>query len=301
MVSHSTGMQYSHVLVPLDGSERSTVALRTGHALASRLGATVHTVSVATGPDVLAQLRLDAAAALNTASTDQRIHTVVGDDPVVAIAALADELGECIVCMSTHAHDRFAGAVVESAARGLIQLQGRPVVMIGPLADRPLYMGEVWAEPLAGDRVVVCVDRDSSHHDVDDGSFPDESSALVGIAAYWAHLLGMSLTILAVAVPVISLAGINDTDALNDWLAGLATRGSAHDIDIDVHVEVDPVGTVEGIRSYLAAHPSGLLVVSTHARGGIDRLVHGATAAGITAASTIATLVVPLPPQGDHT
>jgi hypothetical protein len=40
--------------------------------------------------------------------------------------------------------------------------------------------------------------------------------------------------------------------------------------------------------------------VSTHARNGLDRLVRGATAAAITAASTIATLVVPISEQGEQ-
>ena len=110
----------------------------------------------------------------------------------------------------------------------------------------------------------------------------------------------MTLTILNVAAPKVTLTGTAGNDSLEDWMARLAAGASHHHLDVDTHVEVDPVGTVEGVRSYLAAHPAGLLVVSTRARDGLDRLVHGATAAGITAASTIATLVVPIAQQGEQ-
>ena len=293
-------VRYEHVLVPIDGSERSTIALRTGRALASRLSATLHTVSVATDPTSLQQLGAAAAAALDVSRTDQRVHTVDSDRPAHAIAVVADQLGSCVVCMSTHAHDRLAGAVLGSTARELLQLRRQPVVMIGPLADRPVYMGDAWAEPLAIDRVVVCVDADDAP--CGDGGSPSLSaaSALVDVAACWARALGMSLTILNVAASKVTLDGTGGTDELEDWMTRLKVDASLHHHDVDTHVEVDPVGTANGVRSYLAAHPAGLLVVSTHARNGLDRLVHGATAAGLTAASTIATLVVPICQQGEQ-
>ena len=295
----TVGVHYDHVLVPIDGSERSTIALRTARELALRLRATLHTVSVAPDAAGLVQLGAAAAAALGVSPTDPRVHTVDSDDPAHAIAAVADRLGSCIVCMSTHAHDRFAGAVLGSAARELLQFRGQPVVMIGPLADRPVYMGDTWAEPLAIDRVVVCVDADRSA--AGDASLTRRAgSALVEVAAGWALSLGMSLTILNVAAPKVTLTGTVGTDELEDWMARLAADAALRHLDVDTHVEVDPVGTVEGVRSYLGAHPAGLLVVSTHARNGLDRLVHGATAAGITAASTIATLVVPIAQQGEQ-
>jgi nucleotide-binding universal stress UspA family protein len=298
--SASVGVHYDHVLVPIDGSERSTIALRTGRELASRLRATLHTVTVGTDPTRLLQVAAAAAAALDVSPTDQRVHTVESDDPAQAIAAVADGLGSCIVCMSTHAHDRFAGAFMGSVARELLRFRGRPVVMIGPFADRPVYLGDSWAEPLGVDRVVVCIDADRPSAG-DLGSLPrSAASELVEVAAGWAITLGMSLTILNVAAPKVTLIGTEGRDGLEDWIARLAADEAGHHLDVDTHIEVDPIGTVEGIRSYLAAHPAGLLVVSTRARDGLDRLVHGATAAGITAASTIATLVVPISQQGEQ-
>jgi nucleotide-binding universal stress UspA family protein len=288
----SLDVHYDRVLVPIDGSERST--------LASRLGATLHTVSVATDPTTLVQLAAAAAAALGVSPTDPRVHTVERDDPANAIAAVADELGSCIVCMSTHAHDRFAGAVLGSAARDLLHLRGQPVVMIGPLADRPVYMADAWAEPLIIDRVVVCVDADCPPSGDADPLTRTAASILVEIAARWAITLGMSLTVLNVAAPKVTLTGTAGSDELENWMTRLATDASLRRLDVDTVVQVDPVGTVEGVRSYLGAHPAGLLVVSTHARNGLDRLVRGATAAAITAASTIATLVVPISEQGEQ-
>jgi len=293
------GMRFRHVLVPIDGSVRSTIALRTSRALAARLGATLHMVIVATDPADLVHRAMATAAVLDVAPTDERVHTIYGDDPVRTIAALASQLESCVVCMSTHAHGRLMGAVVGSAARELLQVLERPVVMVGPLADRPLYMGDTWITPLAIDGVVVCVDAGpSGRGDVDAPSL-SAAAQVVSAAAGWAAALQMSLTILHVAAPRVTLSGTADTHDLDNWMADLAGTAAATGIDVDQHVQEDPIGTVEGVRSYLAANPAGLLVVSTHARDGLDRLAHGATAAAITAASTIATLVVPIPHQGE--
>jgi nucleotide-binding universal stress UspA family protein len=288
------GVRYDNVIVPIDGSDRSAIALRTGEALAQRFGATLHTVSVAVDPFDLSHLRVVAAAALAVERTDCRVHTVLSDELATAIASLADELGPSVVCMSTHARDRLAGAVVGSAAREVLHVTSQPVVMVGPLADRALYMGNEWATPLAIDRLVVCVTPNRSDRTSDTADLVHDARTLVEIGSRWAFALGMSLTVLHVEEPVITTSSIFGNGGIGNWMVHLADQASAHGIDVDVHVEVDPIGTVAGVRSYLVAHPAGLLVVSTHAREGIDRIVHGATAAGITEASTIATLVVPI-------
>jgi len=277
---------YRYVLVPLDRSADSAVALRSGHALAARFGATVHTVGVAGAADDRADLASVAVAALGVAPGDARVHTAAGDDVASAIATLADDLGDCLVCMSSGVHGRVAGALLGSTARELLHLRQRPLVLVGPLADRPAFMEDSWPTPLGVDRLVVCVD------DAPEGSAPSTAAATVEVAARWASALAMSLTVLHVVTPTVSLSGEAHGGERAPWLVRLAEQARMHVAHVDVRVENDPIGVADGVRTHLAAHPAGLLAVSTHARSGLDRVVHGAAGASIVAASTIATLVI---------
>lgn len=291
------GVQYRCVLVPIDGSERSAIALRSGRSLAARLGATLHTVGVARESGGLDALRAAAALALELPPDDLRIHAVVGDDPATAIAVLADQLGSCIICMSTHARGRFSGSVLGSTARELLRRDDRPVLLVGPIADRPAFMGDAWTAALEIGRVVVCVDAERSDAEV---ATPGVSAAVVGLAAQWALALGMSLTIVHVAPPFFPLSDGVVPEESQRWLAHLARTVAVPGLVVDTHLESDPIGVVDGIRTHLHAHPAGLVVVAAHARTGVDRVLHGATAAGITAASNVATLVLPLRTTGAH-
>jgi nucleotide-binding universal stress UspA family protein len=277
---------YRNVLVPLDRSADSAVALRSGHALAARFGATLHTIGVAGDAGEQAHLATVAGTALGVAPEDARVHTVVGDDVAGAIATLADELGDCLVCMASHVHGRLAGALLGSTARELLHRRERPVVLVGPLADRPAFMEESWPTPLAVGRLVVCVDAEP------DGAAPTVASTTVEVAARWAAALASSLTILHVVIPGVSLTGEARGGEQAPWLVRLAEQAQRHVADVDARVENDPIGVGDGVRAHLAAHPAGLLAVSTQARSGVDRIVHGAIAAGIVAASSIATLVI---------
>jgi nucleotide-binding universal stress UspA family protein len=58
-------------------------------------------------------------------------------------------------------------------------------------------------------------------------------------------------------------------------------------------VHGDPISAAAGIGDYLRQQPAGLLAVITHAREGIQRVVHGAQAASIVSQSVVPVLVVP--------
>jgi nucleotide-binding universal stress UspA family protein len=55
----------------------------------------------------------------------------------------------------------------------------------------------------------------------------------------------------------------------------------------------DPIGPASAIRSYLRDQPAGIVAVGTHARSGLQRLRHAATAASIVRASVAPCLIVP--------
>ena len=107
---------YEHVLVPLDGSDLARGAIPTAEALAARFGADLHTVSAADDARSADQLRQHGASVLRVGADDDHVRVVRGDAATV-IVRRASELKSCLVCLSTHARGRLAGAFRGSVAR----------------------------------------------------------------------------------------------------------------------------------------------------------------------------------------
>ena len=76
---------YNTVLVPLDGSQLADGAMPTACALATRFGATVHTVTVVATDLDRQRIRGKAADALGTDSDDAHIHVEVDTDVAGAL------------------------------------------------------------------------------------------------------------------------------------------------------------------------------------------------------------------------
>ena len=78
------------------------------------------------------------------------------------------------------------------------------------------------------------------------------------------------------------------------YVTELADRWRQH-VDAVGEVAFDPIGVATGVAAHLAARPTALLALTTHARSGLERIRLGATAADIVHKSTAPVLVVPLP------
>jgi nucleotide-binding universal stress UspA family protein len=284
-------LHVEHVLVPLDGSVFALQAMPTARVLTERLGAELHTLSVADKDDDADRLRARAAAALGVDSANDRALVIAGSEPADAIAARAEELDSCVVCLTTHGRGRLRGAVVGSVARSVLQSSRRPMVALGPMADNPGWSRRPWnwPEPLSVPRIVACVD----------GS--DASEEVLPLAATWARALGMSLTILTVVEDAPSPIrperhrsrygrGVDAEpyigELVEQWRGALA--------DVDGEVVRDPIGAASGIRVHLHERPAGLVAVTTHARSGMRRALLGAGAANIVRASVAPCLVAPM-------
>lgn len=290
MVPPLQPLEAGQILVPLDGSEFSLRALPTARALAHRLDAEVHTISV-TEPDDAARLQALTAAALGLEAGDDRARVVTDQEPAAAIAQRAEELGSCVVCMSTHGRGRLSGAFIGSVARSLLQRAPEPIVALGPMADNPGWTPRPpsWPEPLSIPRIVACVD----------GS--DSSEQVLPIAASWASALGMSMTILTAiedAPPPIQAEHHQRRYAphadANGYIDSLVERWRDSIPDVDGEVARDPISPASGIRHHLDRRPAGLVAVTTHARSGLKRAMLGATAASIVHTSSAPALVAPV-------
>lgn len=289
----STRPDYDHVLVPLDGSELATAALPPAAALAERFGAQLHAVTVVPDDDGADGAGGHLASSLGAEPGDDRVHVLTGDDPAGAIIDLAADLGNTLVCLATRGRGRVAGAVVGSVAREVLQRSPDPIVAVGvsTVSDdvRPVQPPPA----LSVDRIVACVDGG------------DASEEILPVAAAWAEALGMSLTILTVAEP--SPPPLRETSTwhrhhgperdADQYVAELADRWQGAVPEATGVAVYDPISAADGIRTHLESAPAGLVAVTTHARSGLDRVVLGAGAAAIVAASSAPVLVLPLTPR----
>jgi nucleotide-binding universal stress UspA family protein len=276
------------ILVPLDGSHFAEGAIPTAKALAARFGATVHAISVAVSDFELRRIRIEAARSLGTGPDDPRIHVEVDTDVARAVQRRASELDSSLVCLSTHGRGRVAGSVVGSTARDIIERGHQPVVVAGPVIVHP-DPDKAAIPPLGVDRLVACVDGTPA------------SERGLPVAAAWAHALGMALTIVTIAEPSPPPVrpgapwrrhhGPNeDADA---YMRHLGDRWVLGAPGLETAVVYDPISAADGMRDFLAAHPAGLIALTSHLRGGFPHLALGSTAAGIIRSSMAPALVVP--------
>jgi nucleotide-binding universal stress UspA family protein len=250
----------------------------------------LHTLSVAESPGDVEKLRSAAATAVGIEVGDERVAVTVGDDPAAEIERHTAALESCLVCMSTHGHGRFAGAIIGSVARSLLETVSQPIVAVGPAAERPRETVPRPPAPLSVPRLAACVDGSAA------------SETVIPVAVDWAAALGMSVTVLTVAeptpppvrpdVPWRRLHGPDeDADA---YVQRLAARCSGDGVAVDTHVVYDPIGPGPGIQLYQDEQPTGLIAVTTHARSGVKRAILGAGAAAMVHRSRSAALVVPI-------
>ena len=268
------------VLVPLDGSEFSSKALPFAVLLAARLGATVHLLSAVADEDGVAAREAELAA-VQVRGCPVRRTVVVDLDPAGAIHQALKQLGSAVACMATHGRGRSA-TVVGSVATEVVARGHDPLILVGPLVgDAPL-----------GADVVACVDETPA------------SAALVPIGLAWARRLRQPLTVLTVAEPVPPplddrperrhFGPDGDVEAFLEAMVA-PVRSEAGDVPLRTVPVYDPISPADGVRMYLRDNPAFQLVVSSHARTGLSRIVFGSVAAAIVHHSTAPVLVVPRP------
>jgi len=281
---------YRTILVPLDGSLVAAGALPTARALAARFGATIHTVSVVVSDFDLKPIRSEAAHALGTGPDDPRIHVEVHTDVAGAVHGCADDLDGCLICLSTHGRGRVTGTVIGSTARDIIDRAQGPVVVAGPFVVHPDPDDETATRPLGVDHLVACVD-----------GTPDAELGLP-VAAAWSNALGMKLTLVTVAEPSPPPLRIGapwrrhhgPNEDADEYIRRLGEQWALAAPGLDTTVVYDPIGPASGMKDYLAAHPTGLVAVTSHLRDPLAHLVFGSGAADIVHTSTAPVLVVPV-------
>jgi nucleotide-binding universal stress UspA family protein len=269
------------LLVPLDGSDFSLVAVPIAACLASRLGSEIHLLSAVESFDEVDGRERELARVDIPGHVVSR-SVVVDRDPAGAIHEALRKLENAVACMATHGRARSA-ALVGSVATDVVARGRDPLVLVCPYMEQP---GRT-----AG--VVACVDESPA------------SAALVAIAIRWAELLGEACIVLTVAEDApepVSGGPIRrrfgpDGDA-EGFLAALVEPFRAAGHAVDALVRYDPVSVWGGLYRHLLDHPATLVVANTRSWTGLRRLVFGSVAATIVRHSPSPVLVVPRVDRG---
>jgi len=259
------------IVVPLDGSERAERALPVARTLAARTDAEVVVVGCAwqESPEHV-QHYLDAVTAFTATGDDPLVGTRVIEDqpPPAAILQAAAEHPDSVVCMTTHGRGRLRWALVGSVAEKVLRAATRPVLLVGR-AGRPR-----WDEPSR--RVVACVD----------GS--EASTKVTDTATEWARELGLQVVLTVVRHPL----DVPPADGEDAMLSRLAARVTAE--GVRVHTEVATSTYVAGSLADVAeTPPAALVVMATHARTALARVVLGSVTMGVVHLAPCPVLVVP--------
>jgi nucleotide-binding universal stress UspA family protein len=268
------------VLVPLDGSMFATLALPAAARLAGRLDADeVRLFSAVSTEDEVAE-REKELALVDVPGALLTREVVVDLDAAGAIHEALRRLGpHAVACMASHGKGRSA-ALMGSVTTEVIARGHDPLVVVGPAVD----------EKLRGEGVVLCVDDSPA------------SFALMPVARRWAALLGETLTVLTVAEPVPP--PLDDRPVFRRWgpdgdpmafLDALVEPLVEAGEKVETVVVLDPIGPSDGIVTFIDERTASLVIVSSHARTGITRLVMGSVSANVVHASRSPVLVVPRP------
>lgn len=234
------------------------------------------------------QVRVTMGETAGTMPADRPVHVEVdrAPDPTNAILAAAQRLGADIIVLPTQGRTGLSRAVLGSTAELVMRRATVPVLLLtdGMLADRPSSDSK--------GPMVIATDLSPASIDVHETAF-----AL-------ANRLGLSTCLMSVVtdpvtqpvegdVPIVP-EPIDNQPALDARTRRLRELAKAIDMQESITVEAqcatNPVETI--IRRARELH-APLLVMTTHGRRGIQRLLQGSVAEQVVRRAATPVLVMP--------
>jgi nucleotide-binding universal stress UspA family protein len=269
-------MVITHVLVPIDETELSTGALPVAGSLASLTGAQLDLVSIEpVGPSRhQVQDRLDQIVGIvppGVATSTSVVKTV--ESVADALAHLECSTGT-VMCLATHGRGPLASLGLGSVTANLVAHAEMPVLVVGPACTARA------PSDLQGS-VLAAVD----------GSVRDDD--VLPTAVRWAQAVGAELVVMtAVTRPSDPGAWTDAHDVLTD------ARDATRHLGLEAGALPVAAGAVD--EAVLRAIDAGTscVVMGSHRRGRLGRLLFGSTTAGVVRRARCPVLVAAPPPSG---
>lgn len=286
------------IVVGTDGSGPATEAVETAVAIASTLGARVHPCAVVdpfvTGQRVTdpgrnreaASERVEADADRAREAGVEAVPAVRDGRPYAELLAHADEVGADLVVLGTHGRGGTKRVLLGSVAESLVRTTDVPVLTVHGDDER-----RAWGP---GSTVVVGTD----------GSDEAESAERVGVAL--AAALGANLSVVSVVDEAGALASVGAgmvsdgmVESVRDALSDRAETAIRRVVDRATDAGVDADGAIidgepsRRLREHAARVDADLVVVGTHGRRGVRRIVLGSVAERLLRSADRPVLIVP--------
>jgi nucleotide-binding universal stress UspA family protein len=281
---------FKDIMLPVDGSHFSELALPLALRVARRTGARlhlvrVHTVSVQTAESIVADnydelVRDWERDALTSAAERARMAGVAVtaellDGPVVtALQRYIEAANIELVVMSTHGRSGIKRAVMGSVAEQCVRKTDVPILLLRPRADDDVVPTDFadWR------RIMVPLD----------GS--EESEAVLPHAVKFARLAGAELVLMRAAVAPFDVAITIGPEALKDYLARVKAQAESYLLDIanslpaDIkvtHATITAERAPEAIIHCAERESADLVAMATQGRSGWSRIAAGSVAEAV--------------------
>lgn len=285
----------SALLVPLDGSQVAEAALPMAMTIAQQLDTALHLVQVRGMTPPATQTDGDAARAyMDDVAARARRHT--GD---VAAVLIPDEPAQLL--QPTPSPGTIARVLTEYGARQGVQLIVMTTHGRGGLSRR--WFGSVAEAMLCESRVPVLLVRSDAGTGEDEPA-PAHAAASVGTPTIARVLIATAddddaFTIVSAAqrvtrafdphyvlLRVVRASG----EEVRDDLADSARQLRSEKVELVTPTDEQPA---RAILDYASGHHIDLIVMGTHARRGLDRLLLGSVANKVVRGADCSVLVVP--------
>jgi nucleotide-binding universal stress UspA family protein len=239
------------LIVPLDGGPKAEGALPVARRVAMRSGAELVLMRATKHADTTEAQAYLTRAARELEPVPTRIHAVAADRPVAeAILAVTHNAPEGMVCMAAHGRGLLGAAVLGSTAEALLASTTEPVMLLGPGVESARFPEHA--------RLLVPID----------GSV--ESETIADLAVDLARQFDLEPAVLLVAHPLDDETARHGDETIE--------RAAAHYRDAGLATTTSMLvssSTVVGIVGYAQTIAASMIVMNTHLRKGLDRLVLG--------------------------
>ena len=291
---------FQHILVPFDNSDASRraaqIALQIAAALTSQVSFAYATTEFTNQEDTKRTLEPALSLASN-AGVKADTHVINGYTQSIAqaIAFNADDSGCDLIVMGTHGREGLERLLIGSIAERVTRVAHVPVMLVRPVKDAGRYAPQIA-------RILIAVD----------GSDPSHLALLS--ANRLAHGLGASLEIISVIPDLPFTMGYAysdggylppfDDDRYASDLAANSQAVISKALGVLEQTELKPVQVkassvpANGQRIagaiLLAAENlhADLIVIGTHGRGGVEELLLGSVAQGVSHHASIPVLLI---------
>ena len=295
---------FKNLILPIDGSALSALAIplaiRLAHAFRAKLHIVRVHVSTPDTPDQSAAVSLDEtlrdierekldAIVQTSASASVSTTAELLEGPVVpALERYVKAVGVDLVIMATHGRSGIKRAVLGSVAERFVHKSAAPVLLLHAKSDHDAVRTDLADLK----RVLVALD----------GS--PESEAILPYANALARLCSAELVLMQTAAPIFEAASVlvpevlygeevTDAGRADEYLQWVAKRQSA---SLRVRTTVKRAASVtEGILQCAREESADLIAMSTHGRDGWSRVALGSVAESVMRHTDIPVLMLRTP------